>query len=206
MALRSSSHPASSVRDNCARSRRQVQPDHCRGAGAGPGRPLLGVTPKQRACGSGCGMARTHWRKSIARIAAACLHFGITPQEIEGRLFVDSGRNQPIVIATQTRNGATIARPMVEALVAEIIDDNQIDVVSIDPFISSQRGAGERQQRASIGRQGRGPGSPTPPTPQSTLRTIRARPAAPRSTVEDGRGRRRAKPIPCRSAVRALNR
>ena len=33
------------------------------------------------------------------RIAAACLHYGISREEIAGRLFVDSGRNSGIVIA-----------------------------------------------------------------------------------------------------------
>jgi AAA domain len=72
------------------------------------------------------------------RIGAACLHFGITHQEIEGWLFVDSGRNtnSKIVLATPTRNGVMIAVPMVEALL-KTIADNQIDVVQIDPFISS---------------------------------------------------------------------
>ena len=36
------------------------------------------------------------------RIAAILLHYVITAEEIEGWLFYDSGRDQPIVIAEQT--------------------------------------------------------------------------------------------------------
>ena len=43
-----------------------------------------------------------------------------------------------VVIATQNRNGTTIAVPVVEALI-QTIRDNQIDVVMIDPFISSHQ-------------------------------------------------------------------
>jgi hypothetical protein len=39
------------------------------------------------------------------------------------------------VIATTTRTGATIARPVVDAMVAEIIT-RKIDVLIIDPFVS----------------------------------------------------------------------
>jgi hypothetical protein len=39
-----------------------------------------------------------------------------------------SGRDQPLVIATTTRNGAVIARPAVDSLVAEIIK-RKIDVI-----------------------------------------------------------------------------
>jgi hypothetical protein len=44
----------------------------------------------------------------------------------------------PIVIAEQTRDGAKIAAPVVEAVTKTIID-NHIDVVDIDPFVSSHR-------------------------------------------------------------------
>jgi hypothetical protein len=69
------------------------------------------------------------------KIQAAALHYRLTPDDIGGRLFVDSGRDQPLVIATTTRTGAMIARPVVAALVAEIIA-RKIDVLIIDPFVS----------------------------------------------------------------------
>lgn len=72
------------------------------------------------------------------RIAAACLHHGIRPEEIEGRLFVDSGRTTEIVIAHESRDGVTVARPVIEAIEATI-RKNRIDVMIIDPFVSSHR-------------------------------------------------------------------
>jgi hypothetical protein len=70
------------------------------------------------------------------KIEAARLHYGLTAEDIGDRLFVDSGRNQPLVIAETTRNGAVIIRPVVDSLVAELIR-RKIDVIKIDPFVSS---------------------------------------------------------------------
>lgn len=70
------------------------------------------------------------------RIHAAALHYGINPEQISDRLFVDSGRDQPICIAEETPDGARIIRPISEAVIAEL-RERQIDVLSIDPFVSS---------------------------------------------------------------------
>jgi hypothetical protein len=70
------------------------------------------------------------------RIHAAALHYGIEPEQIAGRLFVDSGRDQPICIAEETPDGARIVRPIAEAVIAELLE-RRIDVLSIDPFVSS---------------------------------------------------------------------
>lgn len=70
------------------------------------------------------------------RVAAACLHYGIQREDIEGRFFVDSGRNTEIVIAREDRGNIVIAFPMVEALTAEI-RERKIDVLIIDPFVAS---------------------------------------------------------------------
>jgi hypothetical protein len=69
------------------------------------------------------------------KIQAAAMHYGLTAEDIGDRLFVDSGRDQPLVIATTTRTGAVIVRPVVDSLVAEIIE-RKIDVIKIDPFVS----------------------------------------------------------------------
>jgi hypothetical protein len=69
------------------------------------------------------------------KIQAAALHYRLSPDDIGDRLFVDSGRDQPLVIAITTRTGAMIARPVVDALVAEILA-RKIDVLIIDPFVS----------------------------------------------------------------------
>jgi RecA-family ATPase len=101
------------------------------------GRDLLGITPPKRAR-VWLWNGEDPYDELERRVGAACLHYKITPEEINGWLFINSGRDSDsrIVIATQSRNGVTIAVPMVEALI-QTIRDNKIDVVMIDPFISS---------------------------------------------------------------------
>jgi hypothetical protein len=70
------------------------------------------------------------------RVAAACLQYEISPEDIGDRLFVNSGRETTIVIAQDDKSGLKIAHPVIEALRKEIIA-KQIDVLIIDPFVSS---------------------------------------------------------------------
>ena len=68
------------------------------------------------------------------RVAAIMAFYRIDPNEIAGRLFIDTGRKQKIIIASKTRNGVDIAHPLVKAL-KETIKANKIDVLIIDPFV-----------------------------------------------------------------------
>lgn len=70
------------------------------------------------------------------RIAAACIHYGIGPADIGDRLFLDSGREQDLVVAIQDKAGVKIVAPIVEAVV-EQLKRNRIDVMIIDPFVST---------------------------------------------------------------------
>ena len=70
------------------------------------------------------------------RLHATAQRFRISPDELEDRLYVDSGRDQSLVIATEGPDGAMIARPVVDALIEEMIE-RRIDVLTVDPFISS---------------------------------------------------------------------
>lgn len=70
------------------------------------------------------------------RLHAAAKYFRIKPSDIGDRLFVDSGRDQPCVIAEETPNGARIATPVVEEIIREIVE-REIDVLILDPFVSS---------------------------------------------------------------------
>jgi len=103
------------------------------------GRALLGVLPPQRAR-VWLWNGEDPYDELERRVGAACLHDGITAEEIDGWLFVNSGRDprSKVVIATENRDGTVIAVPVVEALI-RTIRDNQIDVVMIDPFISSHQ-------------------------------------------------------------------
>lgn len=71
------------------------------------------------------------------RIMAACIHYNLKPEDLEGRLFLDSGREQELVIAKEDkRKGVIIQEPIVEAVV-EQIERNGIDVMIVDPFVST---------------------------------------------------------------------
>lgn len=101
------------------------------------GRPLLGVpvTAPYRVwywCGE------DPLEEIERRVAAILLHYGITPEELEGRLFLDSGRTSEIVIAETTRAGTVLAQPVIAAL-GDTIRANALDVVILDPFISTHR-------------------------------------------------------------------
>jgi hypothetical protein len=70
------------------------------------------------------------------RIASICLHHGVIADELQGNLFVDSGREVPIALATEGRGGALIDSTVSKQIVRTIVD-NDIDVVIIDPFVAS---------------------------------------------------------------------
>lgn len=72
------------------------------------------------------------------RIAAACLHYGITAADLADRLMVDSGRDVPITLAAVEGQQIRIAKPTADALVAAI-RDNRVDVLVVDPFVTSHQ-------------------------------------------------------------------
>jgi hypothetical protein len=72
------------------------------------------------------------------RITATMLHHSIQPEDVAGKLFVDSGRERGLCTATQGREGVQINVPEVEALITEI-KARGIDVLIVDPFVSSHR-------------------------------------------------------------------
>jgi AAA domain len=101
------------------------------------GRPLLGVpVPKQ--------LRVWYWNledpydEIERRVAAILLYFKIDPAEIDGQLFVNSGRDDPLVIAEMIKGGVAVHAPLADALAAEIIARG-VDVLSLDPFVSCHR-------------------------------------------------------------------
>lgn len=70
------------------------------------------------------------------RITAAAVRHKLRPENFVPRLFVDSGRSMEIKVARMEGSGTTIAEPVLHAVI-DTIRRNQIDVVSIDPFVSS---------------------------------------------------------------------
>jgi RecA-family ATPase len=72
------------------------------------------------------------------RVMAICLHFNINPREVEKNLFLDSGRDTEIIVATQTKSGTIIATPVEDALTAALIE-GQFDVFIVDPAVATHR-------------------------------------------------------------------
>lgn len=70
------------------------------------------------------------------RLHAALEWYDLTPDDLTGDLFVNSGRDQPLVIADETSTGSRILKPVVDALIAEI-QSRKVDVLIVDPFVSS---------------------------------------------------------------------
>lgn len=102
------------------------------------GKPLLGVQPR--------GTFRVWlWNgedpieELELRIAAAMRHYGLTWEDLGDRMFLDSGRVMPVVLATAGSQGAKIAVPVVEGVIAAM-RANEIDVAIMDPFVSTFSG------------------------------------------------------------------
>ena len=101
------------------------------------GRPLLGIMPDEQT-------RVWYWNgedpmeELERRLAAAYQHYSIDRAETEGRLFVDSGRDQQIVLAEMTKLGAKIAQPVVDQVIATI-RANEIGLLIVDPFVASHR-------------------------------------------------------------------
>lgn len=74
----------------------------------------------------------------MRRVIGAMILHGVRPEEVEGRLFLDTGRERPLCTAVEVRGEVTIVRPEIEALEAAI-RERQIDVLIVDPFVSSHR-------------------------------------------------------------------
>lgn len=70
------------------------------------------------------------------RIAAACIFHIIDPASLEGRLFIDTGRETEISIAKGSPRGF-IPNEEAKRDLIETIRTNRIDVMIIDPFVSS---------------------------------------------------------------------
>jgi hypothetical protein len=98
------------------------------------GKPLLGVQPS--------GKFRVWWwngedphEELERRVAAAMKFYKLTRDDIEDRLLINSGREMPIVLATQGPKGIIVESKTVDAL-CEAILKKQIDVFIGDPFVS----------------------------------------------------------------------
>lgn len=101
------------------------------------GRPLLGEEVKERT---------NVWIVNLEdpmeelqrRILAAMKYYGIHPDEVRGRLFVNAGREFRMVFGTQTRDGVIPNAKLVEYL-CQKIPQNKIGCLFIDPFVAAHQ-------------------------------------------------------------------
>jgi hypothetical protein len=68
------------------------------------------------------------------RLAAICLHYGITDDELGGRLFVDTDREGRYLVAETSREGVIVRRAVVDAILAQI-SERGIDLLLVDPLV-----------------------------------------------------------------------
>ncbi|MCA1386083.1 MULTISPECIES: AAA family ATPase [unclassified Bradyrhizobium] len=76
--------------------------------------------------------------ETTRRIQTTAKQFELSEHHLGDRLFVDHGRERPLVIAKTEGRDTVICTPVVDALIAEI-EERGIDVVIVDPFISSHK-------------------------------------------------------------------
>jgi hypothetical protein len=69
------------------------------------------------------------------RVSATCQHYGITQDDLGGRLFVQSVRDNPLRIATLVNNRPVIDQTVLKYM-TDFIKDNGIDVFMLDPLVS----------------------------------------------------------------------
>jgi len=70
------------------------------------------------------------------RTIAAMQHYGITPDDIKGRLFMDGEDTMQITLAAESRDGL-ITNDDLLAHISRKIKQNNIGVVILDPFVSA---------------------------------------------------------------------
>lgn len=76
--------------------------------------------------------------EAARRIQAAAIQHGLTPSDIGNRLFVDSGREMRLKLASMARGEITLDEDLFEEIESGLIA-RRIDVWTIDPFISAHQ-------------------------------------------------------------------
>lgn len=101
------------------------------------GKPLLGEEVTEQ-CNVWLINLEDPMEEMQRRILAAMRRYGVTPDEVRGRLFVDAGRDFSLNFAVQTREGVTPNTALVAHLIKRIPELN-IGAVFIDPFVGAHQ-------------------------------------------------------------------
>jgi hypothetical protein len=83
------------------------------------------------------------------RIAAICLHYGISQEDIGDRLHVSSGRDADFTLVYESRQEAVISEPTLAAL-RKNIRDRKIALLVFDPFATFHRVSENDNQKMNL--------------------------------------------------------
>ncbi|MBP2159545.1 MULTISPECIES: AAA family ATPase [Asticcacaulis] len=101
------------------------------------GRGLLGVLPEERVKVWYLNL-EDPLEETQRRVAAACLHYRLKPEDLEGWLMIGSGRDADLIMAAQSRDCTVVNEALVDKL-CRVISEYGIGAVIVDPFVSSHR-------------------------------------------------------------------
>ena len=101
------------------------------------GKPLLGEQVREQ-CNVWVVNLEDPLEEMQRRLVAAMLHFNIAPEDIEGRLFLDAGRDMQIMFASQGRDGIQVHDDLVNYMI-EKIEQHKIGVAFIDPWVGANQ-------------------------------------------------------------------
>ena len=101
------------------------------------GKPLLGEQVREQ-CNVWVVNLEDPLEEMQRRLVAAMLHFNIAPEDIEGRLFLDAGRDMQIMFASQGRDGIQVHDDLVNYMI-EKIEHHKIGVAFIDPWVGANQ-------------------------------------------------------------------
>ena len=99
------------------------------------GKPLLGTTVKQQTNVWVINLEDPMSEMQM-RTIAAMQHYGLAPDDIKGRLFMDGEDTMQITLAAENRDGLITNDDMLAAMI-RVIKQNKIGVVILDPFVSA---------------------------------------------------------------------
>lgn len=83
------------------------------------------------------------------RVKATLDHHRKSKASVENHIYIDSGRDRPLVIAIRTVKGDLIAAPLVPALVAEL-KRREITLLIVDPFVQSHSAEENRNEEMNL--------------------------------------------------------
>ena len=99
------------------------------------GKPLLGTNVKQQTNVWVINLEDPMSEMQM-RTIAAMQHYGLSPDDIRGRLFIDGEDTMQITLAAEGRDGLITNNDMLAAMI-RVIKQNKIGVVILDPFVSA---------------------------------------------------------------------